>query len=551
MRRSHFPGTVILIIMLFPSLQAQKRGLASITPTDLRTHMKFLASDELEGRDTGAPGLNIAARYLASQAEKIGLEPVGDGDGYFQHYLIHERAYDAERSHATITAGSDSILNRDPFYFFPSIRGDRSVIEGEVVFAGYGIRNEEEGYNDFQDLDITGKIVLIMSRAPMNEEGSEVRIGGDAYTGLMGFRSKMPYIYSQQPKAVLVVYDPKSGISSVEELSSGMANYLSRSRSLEEAEQGAPVPSDRPRMVMIHRNLADQLLGTAGKNLADLQMDIDRNLEPHSFLLEGTRLRIELQMQHNELDVPNVFGVIEGRDPELKDEMILYLAHFDHVGTDDQGGIFNGADDNASGSVGLLEIAEAFMAEKKPPRRSIGFLWVSAEEIGLFGSNYFANHPLVPIDRIVSVINLDMIGRTKTEEDALSGRTGLTITGGDTVKVIGGLQSTLLMELNEESLQEMDMVGNYAFNDLSHPERYFFRSDHINFARKDIPVLFYSTGTHKDYHTVSDTEDRIDYRKFDKMVRMSYNTGYKLAGYKGAIVVDNPMSGWTTQSSSR
>lgn len=541
----------MLTLLLVQPLHAQKRGLESINPTDLRTHMKFLASDELEGRETGAPGLYVAARYLASQAEKIGLEPVNGEDGYFQHYIIHERAYDRKQSHATITTGSDSLLNREPFYVFPSIRGDRSEIEGEVVFAGYGIREEDEGYNDFQDLDITGKIVLIMTRAPMNEEGTEMRIGGDAYTGLMSFRSKIPYIFSQQPKAVLVVFDPQSGIGSVEEMSSGMADYLSRSRSLEQEERGPEEFSDRPRMVMIHRSLADQLLGTAGKDLAEIQHEIDRTLEPHSFPLEGTTLRIELRMQDNELEVPNVFGMIEGSDPELKEEIVLYLAHFDHMGTDSDGEVFNGADDNASGCVGLLEIAEAFRAEKKPPRRSVGFLWVSAEEIGLFGSNYFANHPLVPIDRIVSVINLDMIGRTKTEADALSDRSGLTIAGGDTVKVIGGLQSSLMMEINSESLKEMGMVGNYEFNDLNHPERYFYRSDHINFARKDIPVLFYSTGTHNDYHTIADTEERIDYPKFEKMVRMSYNTGYKLAGYRDPITVDNPMSGWEPQRSSR
>jgi Zn-dependent M28 family amino/carboxypeptidase len=220
------------------------------------------------------------------------------------------------------------------------------------------------------------------------------------------------------------------------------------------------------------------------------------------------------------------------------------MAHFDHVGTDGQGGIFNGADDNASGTVGLIEIAEAFMNEKKPPRRSVGFLWVSAEEIGLFGSQYFAEHPLVPIEEIVSAINLDMIGRTKSEEDLESNRSSLTIVGRDTVKVIGALQSSMLMELNEEALDETGLVGNYHYNDINHPDRFFFRSDHINFARKDIPVLFYSTGTHRDYHMVTDTEDRIDYVKFERMVELSYLVGYKLANHKGPIVVDNPMSGW-------
>ncbi len=205
---------------------------------------------------------------------------------------------------------------------------------------------------------------------------------------------------------------------------------------------------------------------------------------------------------------------------------------------------YNGADDNASGTVALIEIAQAFMKEKKRPARSIGILWVSAEEIGLYGSKYFADHPMVPQEQIAAVINLDMVGRTWTIEDEQSDRPGLTIAGGDTVKVIGGMQSKVLMEINVETLDEMGMVGNYDYNDLNHPERYYYRSDHINFARKDIPVLFYSTGTHKDYHLVSDEEKLIDYNKFLKMTRFSYKAGFNVANYDGPIEVDNPMSAW-------
>jgi hypothetical protein len=545
MRAIHRLGQVLLVSLCILPAQAQKEALASINSLDLKAHMQFLSSDELEGRDTGAPGLYVAARYLACQAEKVGLKPVKEEDGYFQHYIIHERAYDLEKSHAQISVpGRDVVINRDPFYLLPLAEGDLTVLEGEVVFAGYGINDQENAYNDFQNIDIEGKVVLIMSRAPMNEEGSEMKFGNESYGGLQSFRRKMPNIYAQNPKAVLVVYDPKSGIQSVDEVSPGMASYFSRSRSLDQ-DNSAPAPKvDRPALVMIHRSLADQLLEPSGKNLKDLQLEIDTDFAPHSFDLEGTTVRIELQMKHTELQVPNVFGMIEGSDPELKDEMVLYLAHYDHVGTDGQGGIFNGADDNASGSAGLIEIAEAFMAMKKPPKRSVGFLWVSAEEIGLFGSKYFADHPLIPIDRIETAINLDMIGRTKSEEDETSNRRGLTIVGGDTVKVIGGMQSTLLMDINKEVLEEMGMVGNYEYNDLNHPDRYFFRSDHINFARKDIPVLFYSTGTHRDYHMVTDTEDKIDYRKFEEMVRMSFKVGYNVAQYDGPIEVDNPMSGW-------
>jgi len=534
-----------LIMMLMLPLHAQKRGQESISQTDLAAHMKFLASDELEGRDTGEPGLHVAALYLAAQAEKVGLKPVNGEDGYFQHYIIHERAYDLENNQVIISSeGREPQFSKEHFFMFPAVDNDSTVIEGEVVFAGYGINDRENDYNDLENLDIEGKVVLIMSRGPMNEDGTEMRFGGEKYAGLMGFRSKMPYIYSRNPKAVLVVNDPKSGMKSIEDMSPGIANYLSRTRTLEPVAESPAATMDRPRMLLIHRNLADRILETSGKNLEELQKEIDREGNPRSFQLDGTRVRIEAFTEDNELKVPNVFGIIEGSDPGLKDEMVIYLAHYDHVGTDGEGGVFNGADDNASGTVGLIEIAEAFMHEKKPPARSIGFLWVSAEEIGLFGSRYFADHPLVPMEQIVSVINLDMIGRTKSEEDLLSGQNSLTIVGKDTVKVIGALQSSLIMDINQETLEELGLSGNYNYNDPNHPDRYFYRSDHINFARMDIPVLFYSTGTHRDYHRVTDTEERIDYAKFEKMVELSYLVGYKIAGFRGSIEVDNPMSGW-------
>jgi Zn-dependent M28 family amino/carboxypeptidase len=194
--------------------------------------------------------------------------------------------------------------------------------------------------------------------------------------------------------------------------------------------------------------------------------------------------------------------------------------------------------------VALLEIAEAYMKEKKAPKRSIGILWVAAEEIGLYGSQYFADHPLVPRAQIAAVINLDMVGRSKMEEDVRSTRPGLTIQGGDSVKVLGGLQSKVLMEINEHSLEEAGLTGNYQYNNLTDPNRYFFRSDHISFARHDIPVLSYSTGTHRDYHLVTDEKEYIDYDKFLKMTRFGFKVGFNIAQHTGPISVDNPMSSW-------
>ena len=533
--------TVICSLPLF----AQKAGLQSIQTDQLKQHLLFLSSDELKGRDTGEPGLQIAARYLAVQAEHLGLKAMDENKDFMQSLFIREKSYDWENSHSTITL-SDSVtgVNRKPFYMFPAPQGDQTVIEGEVVFAGYGIQDEANSYNDFENIDIKDKVVLIMNRAPMNEDGTEAQFDSNKWTGMQNFQYKMPYIYSQGPRAVLIVMDPKSGMQSIEDVNPAIARYLGKSRELKPNEEESKRRSSAPSMVLIHRSVADQLLEASGKSLKDLQLEIDQNLTPQSFLLKDTRIRIDLNMSTNDLEIFNVFGLIEGSDPELKDEVVIYTAHYDHVGVDGQGGVYNGADDNATGSVALIEIAEAFLKEKKRPARSIGILWVTAEEIGLYGSQYFADHPLVPGENIAAVINLDMLGRTQVPEDLKSKRSGLTIQPGDSVKVIGGLQSQVLMDINEEGLQEMGLIGNYQYNNINDPNRYFYRSDHVNFARKDIPVLFYSTGTHRDYHGLNDVEERINYDKFLKMTRLSYLVGYKVAQHKLPIAVDNPMSGW-------
>ena len=527
------------------NLFGQRKGLESINEHDLRMHMKFLASDELEGRNTGEPGLLIAARYLAGQAEQLGLQEADAETGYFQYYTIVEKANDVANSGITISrAGKEEEVNRDPFFMMSALEGEHISLEGELVFAGYGINDEENSYNDLKGIDLADKFVLIMNGAPKNEDGSEYLFGEKKYTGMRAMQYKMEALFAQQAKAVLIVQDPKSGFASIEEEMPGIANYLGRSRSLEGEESSRRRMSGNANIVFVNRSVADQLLAYSGKDLKDLQLGIDSKLSPNSFALDSLEVKIDLKKEVKNVVVSNVFGLIEGSDPELKDEVVIYVAHYDHVGTDGKGGVFNGADDNASGTVALIEIAEAFMKEKKRPARSIGILWVSAEEIGLYGSKYFADHPMVNEEQIAAVINLDMVGRTRTPEDGQSDRPGLTIAGGDTVKVIGGLQSEVLMDISKLTLDEMDLIGNYDFNDLSHPERYFYRSDHINFARKDIPVLFYSTGTHRDYHKITDEEKLIDYDKFLKMTRFSYKAGFNVADYKDDIEVDNPMSAW-------
>jgi hypothetical protein len=526
---------------------AQKVGIQSIKIPDLESHLYFLASDELQGRKTGEQGLEIAANYLTAQAKKIGLKAADDDKDFSQNYILEDNSCDFNESSISVSSVSgDSVIMKEEFYMIVPPLSDDINFSGEVVFAGYGINSEKYNYNDFNEVDVKDKILLVMDRAPMNESGTKSRFDDYDWNDLQNFNYKYPYISSLSPKAILMVFDPKSGYNCLADINPAFPQYLSSSKSLKgEKDPNAFIYNQIPKLIIIHRNVAEKILEGTGMDLKTLQNSIDNSLEPHSFPISGKTINVHLKINKKEMTVRNVFGVVEGSDPKLKNEYLIYMAHFDHLGTNQTGEVYNGADDNASGSTALLELAEAFTSEKNKTKRSIGFLWVSGEEIGLFGSKYYSDHPIIPLNQTVAVINLDMVGRTRTPEDTgtVMGEE-LSIVGGDTIGVLGGLQSNILMNINKQTLVHMKMIGDYTYNDPNHPDRYFYRSDHINFVMHDIPVLFYSTGTHKDYHQITDTPDKIEYDKLKEVTDFAFMVGYNIANYKGEIVVDNPFSKW-------
>lgn len=538
---------IFLFLMIILSSNAQKEGIQSITISNLESHLYFLASDELQGRENGEPGLEIAANYLASQAKKIGLKAVDDNNDYSQKYIIEESSWDFEKSVISISSPMKDtiIMDEDIYMIIPPVFNDLDI-SGEIVFAGYGINSEKFNYNDFNDIEVSDKIVLIMDRAPMDESGTKSRFDDNNWTDMQNFNYKYFYINTLKPKAILIVFDPKSGHNCLSDINPDWPKYFASSKKLKGSTDPYALLYDlAAKVFIIHRNVADQLLEGTGMDLQSLQNKIDDSLKPHSFPIPGKTMNIRLMVNKNEITVRNIFGVVEGADPVLKNEYLIYTAHYDHVGTDITGDVYNGADDNASGSSALLEMAEAFMLEKNKIKRSIGFLWVSAEELGLFGSQYYSENPIIPLDKTIAAINLDMVGRTRTPADTGSVMGDeISVLGGDSIGVIGGLQSKILMTINEQTLAQMKMVGDYRYNDPNHPEMYFYRSDQINFVRQDIPVLFYSTGTHRDYHQVSDSPDKIDYVKLKKVTDFTFMVGYNIANYKGEIVVDNPFSKW-------
>ena len=530
----------LICFSVFSYSQRTVPGSDKINSADLEAHISFLASPSMNGRANGTKDLDIALNYLTSQAKLLGLKPA-NGNSYYQPYSLMKKSIDPEKSEISIfTTANDSIQFREPMYqLFPTGPSDFEI-EGEVIFAGYGIRADSYSYNDLEEINPEGKILLVMNRSPLSEDGSEYRFQGSIWSSMMSLQPKMTFLMFSKAKAVIIVSDPKSGYSSIQQQHPGITSEL---ESLKYLKGSKPMIIDMPavpRILFVHRNIADELLKGTGQSLEKLQKEIDSELKPKSFLIPGKRIRITEATQTDEITMNNVAAWIEGSDSELKKEIVVFSGHADHVG--ERGGIIHpGADDNASGCAAILEIAQAFQSLEKKPLRSLLFLWVTGEEIGLFGSQSYVENPLFPLENTVANLNMDMIGRVRgaadtTENTPMTDETGLF--------VITGNQSKELVDIAREVDEKTVLDLDYSLSGRNHPLQLFARSDHYNFVKKDIPVLFFSTGLHTDYHEPGDTVDKIDFAKMELVTRAIYEIGYNVANRRKRIVVDNPFSKW-------
>lgn len=533
-------NSLILLTAIFAMMAtetyAQARTSQPITGEELESHVSFLASPLLKGRMNGEETLDIAANYLASQAKLTGLKPA-NGESYFQPFTILQKVADPKKTRISVIHESgDSVSVNDPFFHIIPQGPANLDLEGEVVFAGYGIKSEK--YNDLENLNLKGKIVLVMNNGPYTNGRPSLN---PQFYGDMGFQYKIGALLSPGPKAVLFVPEPSSGQNSFFDIMSGLSGYLSASTSLKgEKEQINPVMSMIPKVIFANRAVADALLAGAEKSLADLQKEIDATLTPRSFAIPGKKISITERIKEQEKVLNNVAGFIEGSHPEKKDEVIVFSAHYDHIGAHGDN-VNAGADDDASGCAALLEMAEAFTGLKKKPLRSVLFLWVAGEEIGLYGSRTYVNNPLFPLEQTVADLNMDMIGRVREAADSTA---ETPMTGPDGVFVITGGQSSELIEIANEVDSKSSINFDYSLSGRQHPLQLFARSDHYNFVRKDIPVLFFTTGLHSDYHTPGDVIGKLDFDKMERVTRTMYDIGYLVANRKERIIVDNPFSSW-------
>ena len=469
--------------LLSLSVSAQKKNKTAekfaqtITAADLKTHLYFLASPEMEGRETGTEGQRKAAEYLKQQFQRIGIAP-GNNGNYEQFYPIYK---DSLKEAQIIINGTAYQYGKDFTATLTDINSSTRYIS-EVIHLAAGDNTT----------DISGKAVILAVRNPSSTE--------------------MFKLYQRNP-AVLLIVQP--GIEKRPAARIG-AMYLSLYRSKQTATP-----------ILISEAMGEALLKT------DFAKAKDQTLETKSF---ATELMIRFEKISQSINASNVLGIIEGTDK--KDEFVIVSAHYDHIGISANGKVNPGADDDGSGTVAVLEIAEAFAKAKaagKGPRRTILFLAVSGEEKGLWGSEYYANHPVFPLEKTSIDINIDMIGRKDDNLKSLDSNNHVYLIGDDK------LSSDLPRFVDSINKMYIKIITDRKYNDPNDPNRLYYRSDHYNFAAKGVPIVFFFDGIHKDYHKPSDTPDKINYDLHEKRTRLVFFLAWEAANRSEMMKRDKPL----------
>ncbi len=502
--------------------QGGDAGLRTIRADALKGHVFFLASPEMGGRDSLSLEGQIAANYIAGFFHRLGLKPVGHEGTYFQNFAMTQAHINRAETklRATIGSGGGStareyILGSD---FTLARQGGVDVdVSAPLVFAGYGIDAPEYGYNDYTGVDVAGKVVMIFAREPQaSDPQSKFKGTWDTFHAYPAWKPEVARRHGAT--GVLVVQGPPRR---PQRIPSGPTNGRIRT---DRPNHSLTSPFWDLPVFNIDARVANEILAGSGKTVASLQAAIDKGATPQSTPISGVTVQMRRAVtERRTINTRNVVGVIEGSDPKLKDEYIIVTGHYDHVGQKAPF-IFHGADDNATACAAVIAIAEAIKANPTPPKRSIMFLVFEAEEDFLQGAFHYVNNPIVPLEKTVAVLNMDMIGR---DEDSATWNTKAD-QNRNGVNLIGTLYSPDLRRVIEASNESIGLKLDYK-TDTDDREGWFSRSDHYPFAIKGVPMVLFNTGEHPDYHTANDTWDRINYPKMEKIVRLVYLSARGLA----------------------
>jgi hypothetical protein len=525
---------VLCVVSL--SVHAQDRAPAneSIRKDALKADLFFLASDSLRGRLTDTPENRIAAEYVASRFARMGLTPATANGSYFHDYeLMVMRLGAPDANSLVVRRGqeADRSLRPGPEYYPQRFSGSGKA-QGELVFAGFGISSPERSYDDYRG-DLKGKVVLVMDHEPGESDPAS------PFDGVVTAEAAAPWrkaLAAQEKGAVAILF-----VRDVHN-HEGQFNFENASRNawpatpprIERYTLATWMQRIRIPAAQISPELADALVAGTGKRLADLARASEGPRGVTPLPLPGVTIALSAAVERRAIPDRNVLGLIEGSDPRLKNELVIVCAHYDHDGaTPDR--ILNGADDDGSGTVGLMAIAEAYAEAARAgrrPRRSVLFAAWNSEERGLLGAWAYTEHPTRPLEHVVAVLNMDMIGRNEEVPAAGGGRfRGLdqqtAESNQNAINIIGTTRSADMKAAVERANRAFGLELKFRYdNNTSNLMR---RSDHWPFLQRGVPALWFHTGLHPDYHTAQDRPERINYDKMEKIARLVHQMSWDLA----------------------
>ena len=496
----------------------------TITSEDLRKHLTILASDEYEGRETGKEGNTKAATYIANEFKSYGLPAIGEDNSYYQHVSFIWSSWENVAIYADTDGKEKRFRHLYDFISFPSRNSNLPDFStDEVVFLGYGI--DDEKYSDYKGVDVRGKVLLVFKDEPVNAKGiSQVTGTTELSTWSTDWSKKLRIAYQKGAKMVLIIENEIQ-----QKLSENRRLLIEPTMGLKSDEKPE---TNFANSAYINTNLAKAIIGSKFKKVTRSRKKAQRKGKKSKSIVLKNNFRVVQDKKERILAADNVLGYIEGTDPKLKEELVIITAHYDHLGKKGDA-IYNGADDNGSGTSSVIEVAQAFSKAKEAgvgPKRSILVMLVTGEEKGLLGSKFYVENPIFPLENTVADINVDMVGRV--DEKYSDNPNYIYVIGSDRL-------STELHEINETANKKYtNLTLDYTYNAEDDPNRYYYRSDHYNFAEKGIPAIFYFNGTHKDYHRTTDTVEKINFEKMEIIAKLVFYTGWELANRDKKIEVD-------------
>lgn len=510
-----------------PVPAAQAPGYERIREADLRADLTFIASDALLGRMSLQPGDDAAVQWIAAEFAKAGLQPLAtDAAGkpsYLQAVPLIEFRPNPAANALTLRIGTAQQSWKTP----DLIGGYRDDVDlsAPLVFAGFGITAPGVGYDDYKNLDVRGKVVLVFEHEPQENDPAS-RFNGTGNTRYATNRVKALNAQARGAVALLVMAEPNRKHPS----NLDRVNRIGGSAKRVPPLPGQALPDDELRIpvLTVSDPVAAALLARAGMTPQALQSAIDASLAPQSHALAETTVTLHLEnTQRMRGQSANVVGLLRGSDPTLAAETVIISAHHDHDGSSGPE-IWHGADDNGSGTVGVVAMARAFKAGPAKPKRSILFAVFAAEERGLLGAYYMAMHPLRPLATTRAMINFDMIGRNEAPSDQTD---GLIEIPKDTTNRLNLIGATYSPDFNRTVQAANRSVGLDLDDRFDHENalNVFFRSDQFPFVLRDVPAMWFNTGFHPDYHHTTDTADKINYGKMTRILKLAYLSTWRFA----------------------